>query len=186
MKYVRIIGFVAIAASALMAFMGTAAASVVTSPSGTVYTGTIKATSENYVTLHNSVGTVACNSTLEGKVEQHGAGVIPGGSMKSLTFTGCTNGSVHETIIGGTFKIHPIGNGRGLLTLKIKFILTMFGVECGYEANETTVGEITPGEHATLHVNATIPRISGSFFCGSTGNWTGSYKFTAPTNMAFS
>jgi hypothetical protein len=190
MKYVKMLGLLAVAAAALMAFAGTAAATYVTSPPGTIYTGTIKAHSEGYATLHNAVGTISCNSTVEGAVARHtGSGATTaGGNISSLTFTGCTNGEVHPTIHGGELEIHKLANGNGTLTSKkAEVSVTMFGFNCIYGTeNGVDIGEVTAGEHGTLHIKASIPRVGGSFFCGSSGNWTGSYKITTPTNIAFS
>lgn len=181
------LALIAVAVTTLLAFTGAAVASVVTSPAGTTYTGAFKAHSEGYFTWHNAVGTISCNSTFEGKIERHGPSVTAGGNLSSLTFTACTNGTTHPSISGGALEFHPTGNGNAIMTSSgAKITKTMFGFECGYSTNNTTIGEVTAGEHATLDIKTTIPRTHGSFFCGSTANWTGSYKFTTPTNLAFS
>lgn len=191
MNYVKTIGLLAVVAATLMALAGSATASVVTSPPGTTYTGTIKAESEGYVTLHNAVGTMSCVSTIEANVQRHGSNVTAGGGISKLTFTGCTNGSVHLNGEGnvatrGEFEIHALGSGNGTFTsIGARVTVTMFGVECGYTTS-TDLGEIKSGTHGTLDIKASIPRTHGSFFCGMTGNLTGSYKITSPTNIAFS
>ena len=86
MKYAKMLGLLAVAAAALMAFAGVASATTLTSPSGTTYTSTIKATSEGTTTLHNSsLGiAVSCEeSTVEGKVEKHGSGVTVPATFRS-------------------------------------------------------------------------------------------------------
>lgn len=193
MRYVKMLGLLAVAAAALMSLAGTAAASQVTSPPGTTYDGNIIAESEGYATLHNAVGTISCRSTVEGEIDQHGSSVTAGGAIDKLVFTACTNGSVHSDANGvvaqpGSLEIHPLANGNGTLTSSgAKVTVTMFGVECGYSTGAgLDIGEVTAGTHGTLHIKASIPRTHGSFFCGGTGNWTGSYKITTPTNIAFS
>lgn len=190
MKYVKKLGLLVAAAAALMAFAGSAAATVITSPSGTTYTSAIKAHSEGYWTLHNAVGTIFCVSTFEGKVERHtGSGATTaGGKISKLTFTGCTNGEVHPNIEGGEFEIHKLAGGNGTFTSTgARFTTTQFGFECGYTTANTTLGVITAGEHGTLDItNNALQRTHGSFFCGSSANLTGAYKITTPTNISFS
>jgi hypothetical protein len=194
MKYVKMLGLLAVAAAALMAFAGNAAATVVTSPPGTVYTGTITATSEGYVTLHNAVGTISCHSHVTGSVQRHtGSGVITAsGAITALSFSGCTNGEVHQVngvvVKPGELEIHKLANGNGTLTSKnAEVSITMFGFNCIYGTGAgLDIGEVTPGQHGTLDISASIPRVGGSFFCGATGNWTGKYKILTPTNIAFS
>jgi hypothetical protein len=193
MKYVKMPGLLAVAAAALMALAGTAAATVVTSPPGTVYTGTITATSEGYLTQHNAVGTISCHSHISGRVERHtgGGATTAGSKISTLDFTGCTNGEVHTSGVvakPGELEIHKLANGNGTLTSKgAEISVTMFGFNCIYGTGAgRDIGEVTPGEHGTLDIKAEFPRVGGSFFCGASWNWTGSYKFTTPTNMAFS
>ena len=87
MKYVKMLGLLAVAAAALMAFTGTAAATQVTSPAGTLYTGKITATSSNSE-LHGAFISVSCTSShVEGDVDSHGisglnaVGIFDGGAL---------------------------------------------------------------------------------------------------------
>ena len=186
----------AVAAIILLAMAGPASATTVTSPSGTVYTSTMKAASEGTITLHNSsLGvSVSCTaSSVEGKVQNHGSGVTASGSISSLTFTGCGADAV-TVLKAGSLEIHEKqgGNGYGTLTsvgaeITIKNGAT--GVSCTYTTGTgTDIGTLTgsgsTGGNATLDIeSATIPRTGDSILCGSKGQWTGSYKVTTPSTV---
>ena len=184
MKYIKMLGLLAVAASALMAFAGSASATEITSSTGS--TPKIIAHSVGHVTLHNAVGTISCNSTVEGTVTAHGAGQTASGPISSLTFTNCTNGNVHQPVAAaGSLEVHPTATtGNGTLTSSgAKVGVTLFGVECGYSTAGTDIGEVIGGEHAVLKIKATLSRTFGSALCGGTGNWTGEYKLSHPTDL---
>ena len=74
MKYLKMLGLMAVAAAAMMAFAGSASAATLTSPAGT-YAGpgtVIHAESEGHATLDSPIGQIRCNSTVEGEVEKGG------------------------------------------------------------------------------------------------------------------
>jgi hypothetical protein len=194
MKYLKMLGLLAVTAAALMAFAGTASATTATSPKGTVYTGNLEAVAEGWLELHGTFTTIKCGeSVVKGKVEQHGSGVTTAGKISYLTFTQCNSsvttrktGSLeaHATAIKGT-------DADGTVTstgLEIA-ISTSVG-ECVFTTNGTDIGTgtltstATTGGNATLDIkSASIPRTGGSFFCGSSGTWTGSYKVTTPSTL---
>jgi ABC-type glycerol-3-phosphate transport system substrate-binding protein len=74
MKYLKILGLAAIAAAALMAFAGTASATTLTSPKGTIVkTGTvIHAVSEGHVVFDPPFSKSECNLTIEGTTSNEG------------------------------------------------------------------------------------------------------------------
>ena len=188
MKYVKILGLLAVAAAAMMAFAGTASATTVTSSAGT--TPTIESGAEGHAVLDNPIAKIECASSVSGKVESHGSGVTAKGNIASLTFGSpvgtCTN-DWHVTVVSaGSLEIHSLGNGNGTLTSSGATVeATRFGVNCRYATNNTHIGTVTAGEHATLHIQASIPFHSGSFLCGSGAtSWTGSYKVASPTNLS--
>lgn len=190
MKYVKMLGLLAVAAAALMAFAGAASATTITSSTGE--TPTIHAVSVGYATLHNGVGTISCNSTVHGKVESHGAGKPATGKIETLSFTGCTNGTVH-TVAGTEGHVKTPGSlsitgeaptGNGILTSSGATVVVTLGVECGYSTSNTQIGTLDAKEHSVLTINATLERHSGSFFCGATAKWTGEYRVNHPTNLS--
>jgi hypothetical protein len=182
MKYMKMLGLLAVAAAALMAFAGTAAADTITSDTGE--TPTLKATSSN-ATLHNGVGTISCSSAVEGHVTDHGPGKHVTGTITTLTFDPCVGGSVHNaTILPGILTLNVTSTNHGTLSSsEANVTVTMFGVLCGYSTNNTEIGTVEGGTHAVLNIKATLTRTHGSFFCGGTGNWTGNYTVNHPTNI---
>jgi hypothetical protein len=186
MKHLKILGLAAVAAMGLLSLVGTAAATTLTSPTGTVYTGTLKAQNENgHATFHNPVARIECNVGLEGSIGQHGVGVTAAGNVSSLTFTNCTNSWHKTTNVGGTLEIHSTGGYNGTVTSTgATFTSTRFGIECRYVTNQTDIGTLTGGSPATIHIKASIPFHSGSTFCGSGATpLTGSIAVTSPTSL---
>ncbi|HEX5988908.1 MAG TPA: hypothetical protein VFY75_01675 [Solirubrobacterales bacterium] len=192
MKYVKILGLLAVAA-ALMAFAGTASATTVTSPVGTSY-GTEKTlhATAGLTELHGEAFSVNCKtSTVAGKIEVNGAkdgsgNTLPAsGPISTLDFSECSfpvtvtaNGSLSATGTSG-------GNGTLKSTGAKVTIHGPFGINCLYETNNTDVGSLTGSTTtkgtAKLDIDSSlIPRTGDSIFCGSFGEWTGSYTVTTP------
>lgn len=191
MKYVKMLGLLAVAAAALMAFAGTASAGsvTVTSPSGTYYTGAVHAHSHGHVVLENtSLGNkIECTGTVEGTIgAEHGheAGAV------HPTFSNCTNNWHVTTIAGGTLTAVSNGAGSGsadLFSTGATVSTTRLGITCNYLTNNTTVGTLTDSTKtgtgmATMHINGAIPLHSGSSaLCGTgTAHWKGAYTVTKP------
>ena len=190
MKYIKILGLLAIAASAFMAFAASASATTITSPTGTLYTGTIHAVSAGHAVLHNPIAKIECNGTVHGASLTHGAGVTAKGSV-SVAFTNCTN-SWHVTVVsGGTLEVHNDTPGGGtydgnLTSTGATVEATRFGISCRYSTSATPVGTVTGGSTATIHINASIPFHSGSGLCGSGATlWTGGYTVKSPATGIF-
>jgi hypothetical protein len=192
MKYAKMLGLLAVAAAALMAFAGTASATILTSPSGTTYTGTIKATAGT-TELHGPFTTVKCTgSTVEGKVASHGASVTTSGTISTLDFTGC---NFPVTVLkAGSLEVHTTykegkqeekANGNGTLTSSGAEITIATSIaNCLFTTSSTDVGTLTGGTTAKLDINsAGIPRTGHSVFCGSSGTWTGSYTVVTPDTL---
>jgi hypothetical protein len=185
MKYVKILGLLAVAAAALMAFAASASATTVTSPTGSKTTPTIHAVSEGgHVVLANSNANIECASTVEGTVESHGEGVTARGRITALTFSSCTNGwTVTVDNLGG-LEAHWTSGYNGTVTSSETTVSatlhTIFGtIHCRYLTSNTDIGTLTGGNPATLDISASIPFHSGGGLCGS-GNsaWSGKYLLT--------
>jgi hypothetical protein len=132
-----------------MGFAGAAAATTLTSPTGTAATPTIKAENEGgHVILHNPNWKLECSSTFEGKLERHGTGVTAGGKLSSLSFSNCTN-SWHTTVnVPGSFEIHHASGYNGTLTWSGgTWTATRFGIECRYATNTTKWEPSQVGRH---------------------------------------
>lgn len=191
MKYIKMLGLLAVAASAIMAFAATASATTITSPTGTAYTGTLTAESEGTTELDGAFVTVKCGTShVEGAVESQGAGVTAKGPISSLSFEECNYTTTVEN--SGSLELHANSVGT-----EVTGTLTSTGAEvsiatsvgtCVFTTNGTSVGTVTPtndtGGHATLDINSSkIPRTKGNFLCGSSGTWTGSYTLTQPSTL---
>jgi hypothetical protein len=186
MKFVKMLGLLAVAAAALMAFAGAASADEATSPTGTTYTGALSAKSEGHAVLDNPIAKIECPSTVSGAIESKDqAGEDVSGEISSLTFNNCTD-SWHVTVVtAGKLSVNATGGYAGdVFSTGATVEATRFGISCRYATSNTTVGTATGGSPATMHINANIPFHSGSVFCGSGSTaWTGSYEVTSPTSL---
>jgi hypothetical protein len=196
MKYAKMLGLLAVAAAALMAFAGSASATTLTAPSGTTYTSSIHAVNEGNLTLEGENISVTCTgSTVQGTVESHGSGVTVKGNISELTFTGCNQ---HVTVVNaGSLEIHNIaGTNDGTLTssgatVTILFTTIFGNIHCSFATNNTDIGRLTAAPsnegHATLDIGkegeTRIPVESGSFLCGNSAKWVGFYKVDTPTGL---
>ncbi len=192
MKYLKLMGLAAIAAAALMAFAGTASATLLTGAGGATLGSGTKIVSENEgtVTLDPPFGAIECNeSKVDGSTTNAGGtGVAVTGSISTLTFNKC-NATV--TVLNkGTLSITGTGSNNGTLSstgaeVTVEFI----GTHCIFKTNGTSLGTVTgsgtTGATATLDISATIPRTGGrsGAFCGSTAAWTGAYVVTEPDTL---
>jgi hypothetical protein len=193
MKYVKMLGLLAVAAAAFMAFAATASATTVTS-GGSTYTGEIHATAGT-TTLHG-VATVTCHeSTSSGTITTHSSTTTAHGPISTLTFSNCTENNDVTVLSGGTLTAHtdpesPSSKNATLTSTNAAILIhiTSLGLTCEFTTNETDVGTLTgsstTGGHAVLMIDSVaIPRTGGSFFCGSSGEWTGTYTVTTPSNL---
>jgi hypothetical protein len=176
----------------LVLLNSTASATTVTSPSGTTYTGTIKAESEGAIELHGPFTTVRCNkSSIEGEVEKHGAGVTAGGNVSALTYSEC---NFPVTVLkNGALEVHNIsGTSNGTLTSSGAEITIATSIgNCIFTTTSTDIGTLTDssttGGNATLDTGGfSIPRTGHTFFCGSSGQLTGNYNVTTPSTLYLS
>ncbi|HMI81347.1 MAG TPA: hypothetical protein VK480_06120 [Solirubrobacterales bacterium] len=188
MKYSKTLVLVALSMAALLASTSIASATTLTqAPS---YEGAIHAESEGTVVIHGP-DTAICKSTIEGTVNPTGGEGTVGGEVKKLTFEECGSNDVIVQL-PGELAIHTQGassNGNGTVTstvavIEIKF--TQVGLTCIYSTTNTDIGTLTgsrnTGGTAKIDVEAALPRTGGSggIFCGSTAQWTASYKITTP------
>jgi hypothetical protein len=194
MKCVRIMELLAMASAVLMAFAASASATTVTSPTGTLYTDIIHA--EAGQTTFHGVVTVSCtSSTVTASISTHSSTSTAHGGVTTLKFNECTDGN-HVTVeTNGTLEAHTdpespsttnatVTSSGATITVHV----TSLGLTCGYRTEETHIGTLTSshntGGHAILDVDSVaISRHAGSFFCGSTGEWTATYTITTPSTF---
>jgi hypothetical protein len=178
------LGLLAVCASAFMAFAATASADEVTDAAGNTVTN-IHATSEGHAILHAPFGTVECNSTVSAHVT-HNGGVVTA-HVTTLDFTSCTEEKTVTVLQKGTLELDVTGTNTGTLRssgAEITVRDDVTGVNCIYTTKETGIGTATGGTPGKLDIgSSTISRTGHSFFCGSSGTWTGTYKVTSPTTV---
>ncbi len=192
MKYVKMLGLAAVAAMALMAFAGTASATVLTSPAGTHYTGAIQASAESSLLLRAGFANITCTeSSVAGTTENTGGpSETVRGPISSLTFSNC-NATVH-VLKTGSLEVHTIGSGpNGTLTSTgAEATVATLGTSCTYGTNNTHIGTLTgsktTGGNATLDIEAKLTKTAGGFLCASPAAWEGSYVVTNPSYLDIS
>jgi len=184
MKYAKTFVLVSTIVAALLIFTESSSATSLTQ--APEYEGTIHAESEGTVAIHGPA-TASCKSTIEGTVKYINGTI--GGELEKLTFKECGSNDVIVQF-PGLLEIHTeeaSSNGNGTLTsnaavIEVKF--TPIGLNCLYNTSNTDIGTLTgssnTGGTATLDIEAVLPRIGGSFFCGPTAEWIGSYTIDAP------
>jgi len=196
MKYAKMLGLLAVAATALMAFASPALATFATSPANTTYTGKVKATSTNTVLTNSStIGTVKCgHSEVEGEITSHSttSTVTLIGHITKLTFTSCTGGEPTSPVATpGTLEVHTFsgssdGNGTATSNGAVVTIHKTLVGTCVFKTKATDIGKVVGsknngGKTAILEIGSQpIPQESGNPFCPASATWTGTYTVTSP------
>jgi len=192
MRYLKMLGVVAVATMALAVFAGTALATELYSGATTLKAGTsINATLSGTNTLTSTEGTILDTCTggeLAGKTTNSGSSTE---TVKivleatKITWGGCTN--VTSTLQGAEVEWHWLSALlHGTLTIKglsITIQIPPFGTCVFTDGTGTTLGTLTGSTtgNAVLDVNAVLTKSSG--LCASTAKWTGTYKVTSPTPL---
>jgi hypothetical protein len=205
MKYAKILGLLAVAAAALMAFAGTASATIITKSTdgGKTHTQMVKgekihAVNEGTVTLDGAVKITCTESTVEGEITEAGTPTTetPKGTIGTLTFGGCNH--TVTVLKGGTLEVHTettgTNNKNGTLTSNgAEITVITHGIigtiHCIYTTANTDIGRVTgsdnTGKTATLDIDSAPIKIDEtSAGCGfGTAEWTGSYSVDVPDHM---
>ena len=190
MKHLKMLGLAAIAAMALMAFVGAGTASATTlEVKGVKQTGSvaIKASlkSGTSAILKDKNGTTndtCTGSTVEGSTSTTTGAEVSGG-VTGLTFTGCSH-TTHVLSKGSLSVAHTSGTNGTVKSsgAKVTVVSTVFGASATCETGAgTTIGTLTgvAAGQATIHINAT------TLNCGilGTSSWTGTYVVTSPEGL---
>jgi hypothetical protein len=196
MKYVKMLGLAAVAATALMAFAGagTASASVLCKtapnakgncPVGWGYEGEIHMVSTEKPVITGEPISISCNeSTIKAQLSEGTkvATETPNGPIGVFTLTGECN-CEFVVVKAGTLEIHAIGNtGNGTLTSNGTTVTescnTIFGkVHCAYVTNNRDLGELKGGTTPSIAITIEVEREETSSLCGKT-TWHSAYKIT--------
>jgi hypothetical protein len=203
MKYVKMLGLAAVAAAALMAFVGASSASATVlcttqgtgSPTGTTCpanqaepAGTeIHAVNKGTVTLDGEAFNIECAaSTIKGKTSNEGSATeTVKGKIETLTFTSCGPSTV-TVLKAGELEIHwkegthngtLTGNGQEITTVTS----TIFGnIHCIFSVTNQSLGDVTGGNPAIFTSNAKIKQLPTNGLCPNEGAWTATYEITNP------
>ena len=195
MRYIKMLGLAAVAAAALMAFVGagTASATELYDTSGTLGVGTtIHADLEEgtEAILEAGFGNINCDaSTVHGTISVAGSSTTTTSgpiTKGGLTFGNCTGDTV-TVLKEGSLEIHHIaGTTDGTLTSSGAEVTVVNhdtgGTHCIYKTDNTDIGRLTSGKSttATLHADAKLIRVPTSFLCASEATRKASYVVTTP------
>lgn len=187
MRYLKILGLAAIAATALMAFAGagtaTAETTLCTEPAGgmcltnqTLRGTAIEGGGVSKPTLTAPFGNISCGSELEGKIER---ATTPSGNVAKLSWTNCVGGTA-ETVTLGKITIHHDVENNGTVTLE-NFVVKVVqaGIPCYYESGEIH-GTFTAGADPKVDITAE-PKVidtevhNSSAFCPASAPWHATY-----------
>lgn len=189
MKYLKILGLAAVAATALMAFAGAGTASAETTLCTTTPVGTPelpettcpeaemlgpgRGTEMESISAESTAGAEEITKpTLTGspfgtiKCNSTVSGKIettttPEGKVEAanLGWSGCEGGTA-TTATGGTIQIHWDAEHNGKVTFK-GFVVKVVqaGIPCFYSTGEGIEGTLTGGEPAIIHITTTVPVI---------------------------
>jgi hypothetical protein len=188
MKFTKILGLVAMAALALMAFASTASATTL-EVGGVKQAGEIEIKAETAsATLSDTSGSFAntCKSTVAGKDSTAQTGATVSGPISTLTFTGCTHEKV-EVLKKGTLSVSWIsGTTKGTVSstgAEVKVPVTILGsvltATCTTSSTDIGTLEGVKSGKATLKIEAVLE-------CGSvlpSARWSGTYTVTSPEGL---
>jgi hypothetical protein len=206
MRYLKALGAAIVAAAALMAIAGAGSASATVLCSTTVDPCPAGQKWPANTTLDWSLvpGTTAVQTATGGETLDTCTGstikwIITNagsatetvtGTDEETTFSGCSFTTTTNKL--GKFEIHKIaGTSNGTVTvdeITETTINTVFFGSCVYGATKgTSLGDITEGKPAILHINAVTERLSGSnLACPETDKWTATYTLTSPKETTLS
>jgi hypothetical protein len=200
MRYLKIMGLAAIAATALMAFLGagTASATVLCktqmtegcAASGWAYPvgtkGVASMVGSGIMETLSGETVITCGgSKAEETLQNEGgaAATVTGESNgKGITWSECT--TTVDVLSGGSGELHWIpGTDNGTVTAKgFEVTTSIFGTSCVYGLGSTMKdwGEVVGGAPGFMQINAVVPKISGSFLCPNETRLTAKYINTEP------
>jgi hypothetical protein len=185
MKYIKILSLMAVAAAALMAFAGTAAATVLEGSGGNLAKGTKIDSTGTSAVLKAGFATITCNhSEVDGTTSNAGgAGETVEGNISNLSFTECDG--VVKVLSKGKLVVHYTSGSNGTVTSEgAEVTVEKNGVHCVYGTpTATSIGTLSGGNPAKLNASASLTKTSGGFLCANPASWTASYTVTSPNPL---
>jgi hypothetical protein len=206
MKYLKMLGLAAVAAAALMAFVGagTASATVICSatenpcaaankwPTGTTAAFSLKSGSSAKLTdTFGNVLDTCTGSSVTGPLTNAGSAtttVVGSVGQGALTWSKCTDTTA--TLTGGELEIHNIAGTHNGTVTGIGFVVTVWntfiGASCNYTAGAGTDLGVYDSATKVLAVNAVVRKTiehGGSNLCPETTRWVAEYSYTGTTGL---
>jgi hypothetical protein len=191
MKYLKMLGLAAVAAAALMAFVGasTASATVLcannastTACSSKLGVGTIVHAESVGKAILESGETILdeCEgSTLQGKVTNAGgSGATVSGPVETLNWGKCTKTTTTTKL--GSLEIHHNPNTLTVSGIEVT-VETGFLGSCTYTASN--IGTVVSGAPAKITINTKVKKSAGGFACPTEPTWTAEFKVTSPNPL---
>lgn len=199
MKYIKMLGLAAVAATALTAILGagSASATTLTKEGGAIMgaNSTIHANLESGTVAKLIFGfeTVECNEATIGAItaNETGAEITANMTTKTLFFNKCD--CEVKTLAGNFLLIKSLGNNNGTLTSSGAEITvnctSAFGlVHCIISTASTDIGTLTGSANtkatATMDIaSANIGLLKTNPICGETAKWEGKYLVGTPDTL---
>lgn len=194
MKYVKTFGLLAVAAATLMAFAGTAAATL-TDGSGTAVTS-FHAQQTSAISMTGSLTITCQKSTMGGDITTNDVNEAEG-PITSLTFEEC--GNTFTVVKKGNLKLTAEGSNTATVRwsdAEMTVLLHSFlvgTVHCTYATpgTGTDIGTFTGSGHSgttakiDLSVSMQVDASTSDATCGEHSTWEGGYEFASPDPMTF-
>lgn len=141
---------------------------------GEAFTATSEATFN-----FGELGTVKCSSTMLRTDAE------PNGVISSLTFTGCSEGcTIKATNLPAAAVLEPTTGGNGNMIFGFNLGVLCGGIECAYETGGY-FQEFKGGNPASIPMNRTLKKTTGSFLCPKAPKWEAVYKITSPASAVY-
>lgn len=194
MRHHRILGLLALTVAIVTILPGSAWAASLTSPGGTVATGTIEGSGdEELVTIDLASFGISiparCSWAFSGEVKQHGEGQPISIALSSLSITSCATPSWHVTVVNpGTLTITATTETEGTVVWDGATIEVTWGsLQCRYKTESTDIGTFTSGTPGTIHLAGSLLFDGGAFACElnvpQARPLTGSLRITKPSSL---
>jgi hypothetical protein len=193
MKYVKMLGLAAIAAMALMAFVGAGTASATKLYSGGSALGAgslvkLSLTGSSVLSSGESTLNTCTGGQFTSEIANAGSSTTTvSGPNTTIDFENCAS-TVH-TETKGSLEVHHIaGTNDGTVTASGVVIgNTVFGTNCLYQSGTGkhlgVLDGVTSGD-ATIHIHISVTEAEPKkFICPDTATWTGHFVVTSPTPL---
>jgi hypothetical protein len=195
MKHLKFLAVAIVATTAMAAMVGAGTASAAETtlcktgespcPEASVYPAgtTVKMSLKTGTKLKMAYGffTFECSgSEIESKIT---SATNPEGAISKLNYTGCNDEETKVLKLGSLSFGWTTGVNGSLNTSGFEVTGREFGEVCVWGGVLSAGVEVKGGAPASIAMNASVPRVSGSFLCGNPATWTAGYTVTSPNPL---